>query len=249
MMLLVLLKKTDFDSEITEVEGKIPNISGLGSNSSLTAVGNKIPDIASLITKTDFDAKLKYISDRVTNNKSKDLLLDNELEKLKTLVASTAKTKSDEGKMEDSFTRGFYYYLQQSYLVYECKVHSFSFKLNTIIVWKSTGIHNYSGNSNIAGTTGANNELSELKTDERMHVYLNGNYFVQNKVIIPNNNNVTNIIAFINWIQYRQAEILRIQFKMLYLEPYKLLKMLIPQKMLTKDMAYVLMKVVRLVIR
>ena len=28
---------------------------------------------------TDFDAKLKSISDRVTNNKSKDVLLDNEL--------------------------------------------------------------------------------------------------------------------------------------------------------------------------
>ena len=78
-MLLVLLKKTDFDSKITEVEGKIPNISGLATNSSLTAVENKIPDITSLVTKTDFDAKLKAISDRVTKNKSKDLLLDNEL--------------------------------------------------------------------------------------------------------------------------------------------------------------------------
>ena len=83
-MLLVLLKKTDFDSKITEVEAKIPNISGLATNSSLTAVENKIPDIASLVIKTDFDAKLKAISDRVTKNESKDLLLDNELKKLKT---------------------------------------------------------------------------------------------------------------------------------------------------------------------
>ena len=60
------VKKTDFDSKITEVEGKIPNISGLATNSPLTAVENKIPDITSLITKTDFDAKLKDISDRVT---------------------------------------------------------------------------------------------------------------------------------------------------------------------------------------
>ena len=128
-----------------------------------------------MITKTDFDAKLKDISDRVTNNKSKDLLLDNELGKLKTLVGSTAKTKSDKGQIEDSFTRGFYYYLQQSYLVYECKVHSVSFKLNRITVWKSTGIHNYSDNSNMAPTTDANNQLPELETDGRMHVYLNSN--------------------------------------------------------------------------
>ena len=97
------VKKTDFDSKINEVEGKIPNISGLATNSSLAAVENKIPDITSLITKTDFDAKLKSISDRVTNNKSNDLLLDNELKKLKTLVGSIAKTKSDEVQMEDSF--------------------------------------------------------------------------------------------------------------------------------------------------
>ena len=36
-------------------------------------------------------------------------------------------------------------------------------------------------------------KLSELKNDGRMHVSLFGNYFEQNKVIIPNNNNVINI--------------------------------------------------------
>ena len=169
-----------------------------------------------MITKTDFDAKLKNISDRVTNNKSKDLLLDNELKKLKTLVGSTAKTKYDEGQIEDSFTRGFYYYLQQSYLAYECKVHSFSFKLNRITVWKSTDIHNYSSNSYTAPTADGNNQLPELKTDGRMHVYLN-------KAIIPNNNNVINIYCVYQLDPVSSTEILRIQFKMLYLQPYKLL--------------------------
>ena len=36
-----------------------------------------------MVTKTDFDTKLKALSDRVTKNKSKDLLLDNELKNLK----------------------------------------------------------------------------------------------------------------------------------------------------------------------
>ena len=40
-------------------------------------------DVTSLVTKINFDAKLKAVSDRVTKNKSKDLLLDNGLEKLK----------------------------------------------------------------------------------------------------------------------------------------------------------------------
>ena len=78
-----LVKKADFNSKITEVEGKIPSISRLATNSALTAVENKIPDVTGLVTRTDFDAKLKAISDRVTKNKSKDLLLDNELKKLK----------------------------------------------------------------------------------------------------------------------------------------------------------------------
>ena len=68
------------------MECKIPSISGLATNSALTVVENKIPDITSLITKTDFDATLKAISDRVTKNKSKDLLIDNELKKLKRLI-------------------------------------------------------------------------------------------------------------------------------------------------------------------
>ena len=36
-------------------------------------------------------------------------------------------------------------------------------------------------------------KLPELKNDGRMHVYLQGNHFQQNDVIIPNNNNVINI--------------------------------------------------------
>ena len=70
-------------TELTALENKIPDVSGLATASALTAVENKIPDITSLITKTDFDAKLKNIADRVTNNKSKEILLDNEIKKIK----------------------------------------------------------------------------------------------------------------------------------------------------------------------
>ena len=37
------------------------------------------------------------------------------------------------------------------------------------------------------------NDLRNLKNDGRMHVYLSGNHFQKNKVIIPNNNNAINI--------------------------------------------------------
>ena len=58
-----LVKKTDFNANIMEVEGKIPSITGLATNSALTAVGNKVPDVSGLVRKTDFDAKIKKNSD------------------------------------------------------------------------------------------------------------------------------------------------------------------------------------------
>ena len=66
-------------SALNAVENKIPDISSLATTSALTTVENKIPDITGLVTKTDFDAKLKAISDRVTKDKSKHLLIENEL--------------------------------------------------------------------------------------------------------------------------------------------------------------------------
>ena len=164
-------------TELTAVENKIPDVSGLAAASALTAVENKIPDITSLITKTDFDAKLKNISDRVTNNKSKNVLLDNELKKLKAIVDSTAKIKFDEVQKENSFNRGFFYYLQQSYLVYDCKVGSFQFTTGKISTWKSTGIFNYLGNSNMNAVGDSKSVLPELKNDGRMYVSLSGNNF------------------------------------------------------------------------
>ena len=111
-------------TELTAVENKIPGVSGLATASALTTVENKIPDITSLITKTDFDTKLKSVSDRVTNNKSKDILLDNELKKLKTRVDSSEKIKLNDLQKEIGFVRGFISYTQNSNLVYECKVSS-----------------------------------------------------------------------------------------------------------------------------
>ena len=55
-MLVVWLKKTDFNAKFTEIEGKIPSISGLATNSTLIAVENKIP-VSSLVKKTDYNTK------------------------------------------------------------------------------------------------------------------------------------------------------------------------------------------------
>ena len=49
---------------------------------------------ANLITKTDFDAKLSSLNGVITSNKSKHLLVENELKKLKTLDSSNFIGKS-----------------------------------------------------------------------------------------------------------------------------------------------------------
>ena len=43
-----IVKKIDYNAKIIEIEGKIPSVSGLATNSALTAVENKIPDISNL---------------------------------------------------------------------------------------------------------------------------------------------------------------------------------------------------------
>ena len=86
-----------------------------------------------MVTKTDVDAKLKDISDRATNNKSKDLLLDNELKKLKTF-----NTEYFEGKSYFEGGDG-----TQNMLVFQVKGEYFgraSLGSTERYTWKSKGI-------------------------------------------------------------------------------------------------------------
>ena len=143
---MVLLKKTNYNAKITELENKIPDISSLATRTALTANENKIPSVnnlvkktdyntnvtdienklnnhnhdkyidtskfnklasdifnarlapANLITKTDVDAKLSSLNRKITQNKSKHLLVENELNKLKTFDSSYFIGKSHFGE-------------------------------------------------------------------------------------------------------------------------------------------------------
>ena len=85
--------------------------------------------------------------------------------------------------------------MDQSYLVYNCKIGSLRYTTNRISAWKSAGIFNYFDNSNINAVGDTSGNLPDLKNDGRMYVYLSGNYFKQDKTRIPNNNNT--IIIYI----------------------------------------------------
>ena len=50
------------------MEGKIPSITCLTTNSALTAVENKIPDVSSLVNKTYYNTKISEIEDKVNDH-------------------------------------------------------------------------------------------------------------------------------------------------------------------------------------
>ena len=69
LILVNLLKKSDYNIKISQIKNKIPSISDLATNSTL---------------KTDFDTKLKRLNRKVNSNKRKHSLVENELIKLQT---------------------------------------------------------------------------------------------------------------------------------------------------------------------
>ena len=210
-----LVKKTNYSSKITEIAGKVPSISGLATNSALTAVENKIPNVSSLvkktdystkvseiemkitdhnydkyittpefnnlaagvfiarlaranlITKADFDAELKKISDRVTLNKTKHLLVENELKKLQ--------------KSDSSYFRGKNF-LEGNYLVFK-PINKYFKKIGntkSISSWKSKGL----SDEVIKAPTINNNSLAPTLEyiDKNIFVKFNGSCLIkQNK--------------------------------------------------------------------
>ena len=84
-----------------------------------------------LITKTDFDAKLSSLNRKITQNNSKHLLVENELNKLKTFDSSYFIGKSHVG--QDG---------TQNYLVFQPMYRYFKMITNTnyISSWKSKGL-------------------------------------------------------------------------------------------------------------
>ena len=89
-----LVKKTDYNTKVTEIENKLNNhnhdkyITTPEFNTLAADVFNARLARANLITKTDFHAKLLSLNKKITANKSKKLLAENLLKKLKTFDAS-----------------------------------------------------------------------------------------------------------------------------------------------------------------
>ena len=89
-----MLRKQTINTKVAEIENKLNNhnhdkyITNWEFNKLAKDAFNARLAQDNLITKTDLDAKLSKINRKITENKSKNLLVENELNKLKTFYSS-----------------------------------------------------------------------------------------------------------------------------------------------------------------
>ena len=177
---IIVLQTSVFNSEITEVENKTPDITNFASKSALTAVENKIPDVKNLVTntklsnelngfvkKTDYNTKiteienkipsdtsglaqkiytaLRKLDDKTVSNASEIISINNKLKQANTRINVTERNTS-----YVSGKRYFCHDGQQNYLVlkimneYLKRAVVVSGNIATIYVhsWTSKGISN-----------------------------------------------------------------------------------------------------------
>ena len=65
---MVLLKKTNYNAKIADIEGKNPDVSNLATKTALTTVENKIPSVSNLVKKTDYNTKVTEIENKLNNH-------------------------------------------------------------------------------------------------------------------------------------------------------------------------------------
>ena len=252
------LKTSTFNSKVTEVESKIKDTDIIAKSAyakkdeiatDITTIKNDYVTNASLSSQLN-DLKSQHMATEVTglDNKTKKnasdiLAVKNKLQQKEYII--------NENERGLSFNTGFFLYTDQSYLKYECKMGSFGFGLTSrdITEWKSTGIYNHSSDSNMNAVADAKTNLPNFKNDGRMHVYLSGNNFQQNVAGIPNND-VINIYCVYKLDPIASTRDTSFTIQDALFGAMQITKMLlIIQKIIIKDMEYVLMKEVNLVIQ
>ena len=110
-----LVRKTNYNTKVTEIENKLNNhnhdkyITTPQFNTLAADVFNTRLAQANLITRRDFDAKLSSLNRKITADKSKNLLVQNEFKKLKTFDLTYFIVKSH---FEDDVTQNYLYFNQ-----------------------------------------------------------------------------------------------------------------------------------------
>ena len=165
-------KKTDVANDITTIKNDYV------SNASLTS---RLNDLKSQHIATE----VKTMDDKTKKNASDILDFESRLKQKEDIV--------DEVQRKNALTSGRDYYLDKMYLLYECKAFSFKYTSGKINLWKSTGVINYSRDSDMDVVFVATTSLSPLIDNGRMSVRLEGAYFKQMRLLRPNNDNIVKI--------------------------------------------------------
>ena len=166
-------KKTDVANDITTIKNDYV------TNASLTS---RLNDLKSQHITTE----LKTIDDKTKKKNASDILgFESRLKQKEDIV--------DEVQRENALTSGRDYYLDKIYLLFECKAFLFKYTSGKVNLWKSTGLNNYSRDSDIDAVSVATTNLPPLIDNGRMSVRLEGAYFKQMRLLRPNNDNIVNI--------------------------------------------------------
>ena len=126
-----LVKKTDYNTKITEIENRLidhnrgkyittPEFNRLTAENFAARLKQ-----ANLVTKTDFDDKLKSLNQKSNPDKTEHLLVENELRKLKTLDSSYFRGRN---YFEDDDT--------QNYLVFQPELKYFKREKKYILYFR-----------------------------------------------------------------------------------------------------------------
>ena len=89
-MLVIQLKKTDYNTKVTEIETKINNndhdkyITTPEFNTLAVVVFNASLSRVNLVVKANFDNTVSSLNSKIAENKTKNGFIENELKKLKT---------------------------------------------------------------------------------------------------------------------------------------------------------------------
>ena len=63
-----LVKRTDYNTKIAQIESKTPDVTNLTTKTVLTTVENKIPSVSSLVKETDYNTKITGIENKLNNH-------------------------------------------------------------------------------------------------------------------------------------------------------------------------------------
>ena len=207
------LQTSKFNSKVTEVESKIKDadIIAKSANTKASSIKSDLSDYAKRTDVANDITTIKnyYVSNASLTSRLNDLKSQHIATEIKTMDDKTKKNASDilgfesrlkqkedivdEVQRENALTSGRDYYLDKMYLLYECKAFSFKYTSGKINLWKSAGLNNYSRDSDMDAVSVATTNLPPLIDNGQMSARLEGAYFKQMRLLLPNNDNIVNV--------------------------------------------------------